>query len=273
MAIVTIFGGTFGDDEELARNTAAELGWPFIGRDLFVEASRRCDVPEAKLSELVEKEPKWWERWQENLRPYRVALQAAMSEAARGENLVYYGHVGSWLLPGIRHVLRVMLTAPIEHRLEQVRQRHALEAKAARRYMDRVEKAHTRRLMALFGTDWRDPGQYALILNRALMSSVAVENTIVAATRLLDYQATEDSRRAMENLALGTRVQAHLLTIPRLRHLDINVKANEGELVLSGVLPTSALESEIQLAVERVPGVKKVATDFINIPSAALGAR
>jgi hypothetical protein len=31
-------------------------------------ASQRCEVPEAKLNDIVEKEPHWWERWQENLR-------------------------------------------------------------------------------------------------------------------------------------------------------------------------------------------------------------
>jgi cytidylate kinase len=272
MAIVTIFGGTFGDDEELARNVAAQLGWSFIGRDLFVAASGRCDVPEAKLNDLVEKEPKWWERWQENLKPYRVALQAAMSEAALVENLVYYGHVGPWLLPGIRHVLRVLLTAPSELRVELVRVRQGLDDKAARRYIDQVEKAHTRRLMALFGTDWRDPGQYGLVLNRAQMSSVAAENTIVAAAKLMDFQATMESRRELENLALSTKVQAQLLTFPRLRNLDINIRASGGELILSGVLPTSVQEMEVRNVVEKIPGVKKVVTDFISIPSSALGA-
>ena len=82
MAIVTIFGGTFGDDEELARNVARKLRCPFVSRQIFVAASQRCEVPEAKLNDIVEKEPHWWELWQENLRPYRIALQAAMTEAA-----------------------------------------------------------------------------------------------------------------------------------------------------------------------------------------------
>jgi Cytidylate kinase-like family len=65
MAIVTIFGGTFGDDEGLAKSVAETLGYPYVSREILVEASQRCEVPEAKLSEIVEKEPHWWERWQE----------------------------------------------------------------------------------------------------------------------------------------------------------------------------------------------------------------
>ena len=270
MAIVTIFGGTFGDDEELARNVATKLGCQFVSREIFVAASQRCEVPEAKLSDIIEKEPHWWERWQENLRPYRIALQAAMTEAALAENIVYQGHIGHGLLPGIRHVLRVLLTAPIEYRIEQVGERQGLDAKAARRYIDHVEKARTRRLMAMFGTDWRDPEQYALILNMAQMSSVGAENVIAATAKLLDYQATAESRQALEDLALTAKVQAHLLTVLRLRDVNINVRAKQGEVTLSGILPQSVTEYEVRHAVEGIPGVKDVMSDFVSIPSRVL---
>lgn len=270
MAIITIFGGTFGHDEALARSVATTLSCSYVGREILVAASHRCDVPEAKLNEILEKEPHWWERWQENLRPYRIALQAAMCEAALGEDIVYYGHVGHGLLPGIRHVLRVLLTAPMEFRLEQVRARQGLDAKASRRYIEHVEKARTRRLMALFGTDWRDPGQYALILNMAQMSSAAAVKMITRAALLEDYQATAASRHAFEDLALGAKVQATLLHDSRLRNLMIDAQARDGEVMLSGLIPLSISEHEIRRHVEMVPGVKKVTADFVSVASRAL---
>jgi cytidylate kinase len=269
MPIITIFSGTFGDDEELARSVATKLGCQFVSRELFVAASRRCDLPEAKLSDIIEKEPHWWERWHENLRPHRIALQAAMTEAALAENLVYVGHVGHGLLPGIRHVMRVLLTAPMEYRIEQVRQRQGLEPKAARRYIDHVEKARTRRLIALFGSDWRDPGQYALILNLAQMSFAAVENIIAYTAKLMDYQATAESRQALGDLALTAKVQAHLLTDPKLRDLHVSVQANQGEVTLAGLLSQSVSEYEVRHMVEGIPGVKNVISDFVSLRSRA----
>ena len=82
-----------------------------MSREIFVAASQRCEVPEARLSDIVEKDRIGGNGGIENLRPYRIALQAAMSEAALSENVVYLGHVGHGLLPGIRHVLRTLLTA------------------------------------------------------------------------------------------------------------------------------------------------------------------
>jgi cytidylate kinase len=267
MPIITIFGGTFGDDEELARNVATKLGYRFVSRELFVAASERCGVPVAKLNDIVETEPRWFERWQENLRPYRIALRAAMSEAALADNLVYMGHVGHGLLPGVRHILRVLLTAPMEYRVEQVRERQGLDQNAARRYIDHVEKAHTRRLMALFGSDWRDPGQYAVILNVAQISSVGAESMIAHAAKLIDYQATAASRQALEDLALGAKVEAALLLHPPLRNVYVNVQAKQGVVTLSGLLPQSVSEYEVRRIVEETPGVKDVISDFITVPT------
>jgi cytidylate kinase len=270
MPIITIFGGTFGDDEELARSVARKLDCRFVSREIFVAASQRCGVPEAKLSDIVEKEPHWWQRWHENLRTYQIALQAAISEAALAENLVYLGHVGHGLFPGIRHVLRVLLTAPIEYRVEQVGQRQGLEPKAARRYIDHVEKAHTRRLMALFGSDWCDPGQYALILNRAQMSSGAAENIIAHTAKLMDFQPTAESRQALGDLALTAKVQAHLLTHPKLRELNVSVQAKRGDVTLAGLLSESVSEYEVRHIVEEIPGVQNVISDFVSLRSRAL---
>jgi hypothetical protein len=51
--IITIFGGTFGDDEELARNVATKLGCQFVSREIFVAASQRCIAPEARLNDIA----------------------------------------------------------------------------------------------------------------------------------------------------------------------------------------------------------------------------
>lgn len=272
MAIVTIFSGTFADDEELAKKVARSLNCRYVGRDLLADAARRAEVPEAKLDEILEKEPRWWERWQENLRPYRIALQAAMSEAALADNLVYYGHVGHGLLPGIRHVVRVLLNAPMEFRLEQACARQKLDATAARNYIEQVERARTRRLMALFGRDWRDPAQYAVMINRAQMTATGAEQVIVHTSKLLEYQPTAESRDAIKDLALASCIEAHLLTVPYLRELTIEVRAARGEVTLSAIIPNTLPAREIVQRAEEVPGVKKVIADFVSVPSRALPA-
>lgn len=270
MAIVTIFDGTFGDDERIAVDVALTLGWRYLSREILVDATEICDVSQAKLNEILDREPHWWARWLENLRPYRIALQSAMCEAALADNLVYHGHIGHALLPNIGHVLRVLITAPLDYRLDRVRARQGLDPKAACHYIDQVERARTRRLKALVGLDWQDLGQYALVVNLAQMGVASAVTTIVGAARLDDYQSTADSARAIADLALTARVQATLLRTLGTPSLLINVLAKDREVYLRGTLSATIADEEIRTLVESVAGVEKVLTDFETMPSEIL---
>ena len=78
MPIITIYQGAFLGGEQVAQYVAQTLDSRCIGREVLVEASGGYGIRAAKLNEILEREPHWWEHWLQNLRPYRIALQAAI---------------------------------------------------------------------------------------------------------------------------------------------------------------------------------------------------
>ena len=263
MPIITIYQGASGSGEALAQQVAQSLDYRCVSREVLREASERFAIPEAKLNSILEREPSWWERWLENLRPYQIAFQAAMCEVARGGNIVYHGHMGHELLPGIRHLLRIMLTGSMEFRIEQVRSRQGLTEVAARKYIEEVDKARTQRIKALFDTDLHDPSRYDLVLNLERISLEAAKNIIVEVARLEEFQLTASSEQGFQDLTLAASVQGTLVMTPEFRNLGIDVRANKGEVKLSGVLFKWTSEEEIIELVKGVPGVTKVEADLI----------
>jgi cytidylate kinase len=268
MPIITIYQGASGEGQELAESVAQALGYRCVGREVLVEASRRYGIPEAKLNEIVEKGPHWWERLLQDLRPYRIALQAALCELAHDGKVVYHGHVGHELLPGIGYVLKVLLIAPIEFRVEQIRTRQSLTDVAARHYIEEVDKARGRRLMAMFGTDWRDPNRYDLILNMGKMRRDGAKRMIIEAAKLEEYQPTPVSSQAFADLALGSRVHAMLFAAPDIRGLALEVRAESGQIHLKGRVD-HGLEDKVVKLVKDVPGVTKVTADLYSVPPEA----
>jgi hypothetical protein len=230
MPIITIYQGASGEGQELAESVAGALGYRCVGREVLLEASRQYGIPEAKLNEIVEKGPHWWE-----------------------------------LLPGIEHVLKVLLTAPIEHRIEQIRTRQNLTDSAARHYLEEIDKARSRRLMAMFGTDWRDPNRYDLVLNMGKMRREGAGRVIIEAARLEEYQPTTASDQAFKDFALASRVQASLFAAPNIRLSGVEVRAEGGHLYLRGRVD-QGLEEEVVKLVKNVPGVIKVASDLYSAP-------
>ena len=266
MPIITISRGAFSGGQALAERVSAALGYRCVSREVLLEASQRYGIPEAKFTEILDSAPHWWERWRESMRLYRIVLQAAMCEVAQGGNLVYHGHAGQELFPGIRHVLKAHLTAPLAFRIQQVRNRQGLDEEAAKQYIDQVDKARTQRLQAVFGANWRDPNRYDLVINVAQMSMDTAAHLLVEAARREDYQPTAASERAFQDLTITARVQASLVVSAKTRNLILNVRAEGGEVYVSGILAQPDLETEIVRIVESVPGVKKVTPTFESPP-------
>src|SRR6266508_5062546 len=252
MPIITIYQGASGEGQELAETVAEALGYRCVGREVLVEASRRYGIPEAKLNDIVEKGQHWWEHLLQDLRRYRTALQATLCELAQDAKLVYHGHVGHELLSGIGHVLKVLLTAPIEFRIEQVRSRQKLTDVAARHYIEEVDKARSRRLMAMFGTDWRDPNRYDLILNMGKMRREGAKRVILEAAKLEEYQPTVASNQAFNDLALSSRGHATLVAAPDVRGSALEVRAEGGHIHVKGRVD-HGLEDKVVTIVKNVP--------------------
>ena len=265
MPIITIYQGASGEGQELAESVAEALGYRCVGREVLVEASRSYGIPEAKLHEIVEKGPYWWERLMEDLQRYRMALQAALCELAHDGKLVYHGHLGHELLSGIGHVLKVLLTAPIEFRVEQVCVRQKLTDAAARHYIDELDRARTRRLTAMFGADWRDPNRYDVILNMGKMRRDGAKRLIIEAAKLGEYQPTPASTQAFNDLALSSRVHATLFAAPNLRGLALELRAENGHIHVKGKV-AQGLEAQLVKVVKYVPGVTQVTSDLYSAP-------
>ena len=265
MPIITIYQGASGEGEELAEAVARSLGYRCVGREILVAASRRYGIPEAKLNDILDKGPHWWQRLLRDLRPYKIALQATLGELASDGRLVYHGHLGHELLPNIRHVMKVLLTAPMDYRIEQVRARNGLTDGAARHYIEVVDKARTRRLMAMFNADWRDPARYDLVLNISRMSLESAQRIIVEAAKLEEYQLTTGTQQDFDDFVLARRVHATLFASPDIQGLAVEVRAKQGHIHLGGRVE-EGMEEEVARVAESVPGVIQVTADLYSAP-------
>lgn len=262
MSIITISHAPYSGGAEIAEKVASSLDYRSVDREVLIEASRRYGIPEAKYQEILEAEGHWWERWLESLRLYRITLQAAMCEVAQGGMLVYYGRAGQELFPSIDHVLKVLIVAPMEYRMQEVKARKGLEGESARHFVKELDRVRGRRLRALFNVDWLDPVGYDLVLNSAQIGTDSASRTITELVRQPEFQATPESQKAFQDLTTTSRVQAALITSAKTRNIILNVRSDGGKVTISGILADPDLEKEIVRIANGVPGVAEVITDI-----------
>jgi cytidylate kinase len=259
MSIITISRGTASGGQALAERVAAKLGWPCLSNEVIVEAAKRYNVPEPELVKTFEKAPTFWEKLTASRRVYLTFVQAAMCEYAERDNLVYHGHAGHALLPGVRHVLKVRLVAPLDYRIRAVMERDPhLDRKGAVRYINTVDEERTSRMRYLFEVDWRDPYQYDLVLSLDKLTVETACDLVIQTVQSEPFQITEPSRRALHHLALSSRIRAALDAHPQLNPYEIDVAVEDGVVTLSGALPTDDAIRQVVTIAEQAAGVTHV---------------
>ena len=192
MAIVTITHETGSGGPEIGIELAKRLGWRYVDRDMLSEAAHRYGVGEDKLTELDEKKPSLFERFDVETRQYITVIQSAVLDIAEKENVVINSRGGQVLLRGISHALRVFVIAPFELRVKRVMKKMAGQAQEGVDVRTTVEMVRHSdqekhgRIRYLYNVDWSDPALYDLVLNTDVLSSDR-------AVQLIAFAASSDA--------------------------------------------------------------------------------
>jgi cytidylate kinase len=268
MSIITLSHSAFDGGRALAEKVASILDYRCVSREVLIEASRRYGIPEAKLFEVLEKEPRHaWVRRRKNLSVYRAALQATLCELAQEADLVYHGRAGEELFSGIRHALNVIIDTPFEFRVHQLKAHADVCGEAAEKHLAKLDNIRDRRMKALFNIDLRDHARYDLIIDTSRMALGEAARLIAVTAGGDRYRSTPESEETLRDLTISARVAAVLLASPGPRMLNLKVHAERGEVEVSGIVMSGSSAHTIARKIEKVPGVNKVTTRFRGIPS------
>jgi cytidylate kinase len=258
MSIIAISRGTFSGGEALAERVAAQLGYQCLSREMVLEAAaKEYGVPGADLTATMDTRPSFWHRAVGQSSAHLAFVRAALCEQAQGGKVVYHGHLGHLLLPGIAHVVAVRVIADPEFRLTAAQQKQNLARDDALAYLKKVDEERQTWTRFLFAVDWDDPNLYDLVLKLSHMSLETACETVAHLTARPEFQPTAASLKAMQDLTLQSRVAAALLKDPRTREANLQVAAEDGTVTVTGAAPPGVAEA-VPSVVDQLYGVTAV---------------
>jgi len=266
MPIITISRGSASGGMLLAQKLAERLDYRLVSREDVIHDAGRYGVAEARLQDAILKPFGFWERFQHERRRYLAFVQATLCEHASRDNVVYHGNAGQLLLRGVAHVLCVRLIAPLPLRIEMLLERQSMSPEEALQYVERMDRQREDWTRFLYGVEWLDPSLYDLTINlRTLSLDSAVQLAVDAASRP-EFQATAESRAAMADLLLASRVQAALAADEETATTDIEVHAQGGLVSLRGKVRTPTTVEAVLRIVSAVPGVTEIDRIDLDAP-------
>jgi cytidylate kinase len=179
--------------------------------------------------------------------------------AQRERGAVIRGWGATHLLRPVRHAICVRVCAPVEMRVDRMKERlHTGDEGAIRKEIALSDEAHSAIMRRHFRVDWHDAEHYDLTLNT---ERVSVKECVQEVLRLVHdpaFAETAESRSTLENLSLVAHVRAALRSDPRTRAARITIQADSGRVTLSGIVEGDIELDTLGAVAAGVQGVKDV---------------
>ena len=273
MAVITISRGCFSHGWEIAEKVAEMLEYSCVSREILVEAAQLFNVSEKKLIRSLLDAPNILERLVHGKERYLEYIKAALLGHVRKGNVVYHGHAGHLLLTEIPQVIKVRINAQKDDRIKLLQKRENLTKEAASAMIESEDKNRIQWTRYLYKMDVNDPKLYDIVINIGNLTIEDACEIICLAARSESFRTTDESKQAVDDLAIVSHLRAELQLIcvaeVFVKNGDVHVKVTEQRRKKSGYI-SPALQHHIGEAYQHdlirqineiahnIPGVNKV---------------
>ena len=259
---------TLGKD--VSAGLADRLGLTIVHHELVEhDIALRAGMRESEVHRFLEGEASLLQRWKiDRKRLSRYTAHEILEIAVKG-NVLIRGWGATFLLRHVPHVICVRICAPMPFRERVLMQRLGMENEAvARAEIEANDAAHNSTMQKLFGIDWTDPWLYAIVLNTACVPVPDCVEHIVRMAESPSFQETPQSRTALVDALILSRVRATLeqrfgSTIAGVGSIDAKVAA--GKVTLTGASSDERMIAEIVRLMHSVEGVVAVESKIIHL--------
>jgi cytidylate kinase len=259
MAIITISREMGTGAYSVAKEVAKKLKYTLIDGPKVAELAPRYGISQDLLERIDEKPPAFISKEDRLHAAHLYTIELILLECALKGNVILYGRGGQDLLKGLRNVLRLRFIAPFDERVENLAEREWIDPDLARDIIRKSDHQRGGFIHFYFDRNWQDPLGYDMVFNTSHMSTSAMIDSIIAASRDPKLkEAEEESRESLEEIILCKKIEAELLKHEEIENMHFAVTAQSGKVALSGhVYSEKERESALAIAAD-IDGVQKV---------------
>jgi len=210
MAVITISRGSFSHGQEIAEKVAEMLGYACVSREILVEAAQLFNVSERKLIRSLNDAPNLLDRLVHGKERYLEYLKVTLLEYARKGNVVYHGHAGHLLLTEIPQVLKIRIIADKDDRIRLLQKRENVTKEKAAEIIENEDKNRIQWTRYLYKMDINDPKLYDIVINIGNLTIEDACGIICLVARSRSFRTTDESKHAVEDIAIASRLKAAL---------------------------------------------------------------
>ncbi|SOD24139.1 Cytidylate kinase [Variovorax sp. YR752] len=245
--------------KDVSLKLAEALGLAVMRHEVIEHVADRMQVSTSLIGRLRGGKAGLVERLTTDSRSVALYTAEELFALADRGNVVLRGWGATCLLRPVPHVVCVRITRSLKKRVEWLMgDLETDDAEFAEAEIRRSDQAHAARMHAQFGVTWGDPVLYDLVLNTDRLSVESCVEQIRLMVNRPEFAETPASRALLANMALEARVRAALKEHEATRDINVTITANQGEVMLRGIVLNSDERVQTETVAAEVSGVTGV---------------
>jgi cytidylate kinase len=252
--------GSLGMD--VARILESELRVPLVYHEMVNHLADKMRLRKSHVIRLLGGKASLFERLTADKTSLSIFTADEMLQVA-SKGAVMRGWGAAHLLRPVKHAICVRICAPFDVRVKRMMERLdttdreavSAEIRASDEAQGAIAKRH-------FGVDWQDPEGYDLSLNTERMTVAQCAAEIIQLSRQPEFAESDESHKALADLALQANIRAALRADPDTRGLTFAVDSDGARVLMRGIVTTRDESNSAARVVMSVRGVMAVKNEL-----------
>jgi len=252
--------GSLGMD--VARILESELKVPLVYHEMVNHLADKMRLRKSHVIRLLGGKASLFERLTADKTSLSIFTADEMLQVA-SKGAVMRGWGAAHLLRPVKHAICVRICAPFDVRVKRMMERLdttdreavSAEIRASDEAQGAIAKRH-------FGVDWQDPEGYDLSLNTERMTVAQCAAEIIQLSRQPEFAESDESHKALADLALQANIKAALRADPDTRGLTFAVDSDGARVRMRGIVTTRDESNSAARVVMSVRGVMAVKNEL-----------
>lgn len=265
--MVTISREAGAGGDEIARLLAKKLKWNFLDKEALERLLAERGFPKMEFEIYDEKKPGLWHRFSAERDRYLHFLKMVSYDFARQGSCVIVGRGGQILFRDVPGAVRVRVVAPLQDRVEAVREKFDYDERRARQAVQHEDNERAGFHRFFFHANWDSSDLYDLIISTRFISESSAVDLIKNTVGSKEVAALKKERaRKLEDLYLAQRVRIDILYEQQLPIHFLEIEVVDGVITLKGTAGNRESIARCETVAANVSGVTRVINEISYVP-------
>jgi len=250
--------GSLGED--VARGLEQALGMKIRHHEIIDHIANRTRMRKSHVVSFLEGKQGLLERLTTDQVSLRIlTADEILSVASSGEPVILRGWGATSLLKEVPHAVRVCVSASRRTRVKRMMERlDTGDQEQVERIVNHNDEAAQAVMRRHFHIDTRDINEYDMGFNTDRVTVAQCVDEIVKLVKSESFAETDDSHRHLRDAATSHHVRAAIRTHGTTSHCKVRVTANDGRVILEGVVDRIEQSEACSDITSRIKGVRLI---------------